>query len=300
MYILQNQLCNLFVLILSVKTVFWWSHTHLQRYNNASIPTSVQATFPYIFAVSQYLQVHITQLTTVNNIELWNGLISSCTAWSIWSGGLYHLRRGGEAIPERLLQWNHRGSWIWRSSQRWVCLPYNTWNCSPPPPRSMGIQPSPASHQGKTGILFLYQIVLLTVLFLWNYSFEKFNDIYLTISSFLLYQKTKKVSKVEVGTRSTDASMDEWLEVRIFFSCSIFRVCFFFVVTEVCVCLPSGNSFGQDIVWEIKEQEELRKSAVFRDSAFSVLKEFTSFKVESWGTLGFINVTFLFFCSCIL
>ncbi|KAG5547775.1 hypothetical protein RHGRI_013459 [Rhododendron griersonianum] len=31
-------------------------------------------------------------------------------------------------------------------------------------------------------------------------------------------QKTKRATKVEVGTKTTDASMDEWLQVCFFFS----------------------------------------------------------------------------------
>ena len=177
-----------------------------------------------------------THPTTKHIFEKNNSnLTPSCTAWSIWSGGLCHLRRGREAIPECLLQWNHWGCWIWRSSQRWVCLPYHTWDCSPPPPRSMGIQPSSASHQGKTPSSMLFPTtcfehfkLCVFNLILWNFIWQ--------IS--LCFQKTKKVSKVEVGTRSTDASMDEWLEVCIsLFLSLIFRVCFLFVGIEVCVLL---------------------------------------------------------------
>lgn len=35
----------------------------LQSFYNASVPVSVQATFPYTFAVSKFLQVSILKLT---------------------------------------------------------------------------------------------------------------------------------------------------------------------------------------------------------------------------------------------
>ncbi|KAJ4907004.1 hypothetical protein Rs2_10662 [Raphanus sativus] len=65
-----------------------------------------------------------------------------------------------------------------------------------------------------------------------------------------LSKRTKKVSKVEVGTRSTDASLDEWLEVRI----SLFLF-LGFVSSSLglkCVCCCAFREFGKDI---IKEQE---------------------------------------------
>lgn len=229
---------------------------YLQRFNNASIPTSLQATFPYIFAVSQYLQVRISHnrqdiilfhsenTIVVEKTPERSDLAWCCTAWSIWSGGLYHLWRGRKAIPECLLQWNHRGSWIWRSSQRRICFPYNTRNRSPPPPRSMGIQPSSASHQGKPLDLF-FRFIICAV----KHSFDKL----------LFYQKTKKVSKVEVGTRSTDASLDEWLEVRFSLFYSSSSSLWLNNLIDPCVIISSGDYFGQDIVWEIEEQEELKE-----------------------------------------
>jgi len=48
------------------------------------------------------------------------------------------------------------------------------------------------------------------------------------------------------------------------------------------VFLSSGNYFGQDIVWENKEQEELKESCFAPSScyrlSFGVLKEFPSLK----------------------
>lgn len=96
---------------------------------------------------------------------------------------------------------------------------------------------------GESVFLITLGIALLLLLGLWAYSqvqrltkvfipiscFEHFKlcvfyspyfvKFYLTIS--LFYQKTKKVSKVEVGTRSVDASLDEWLEVSNSLSLSL-------------------------------------------------------------------------------
>ncbi|CAN6979773.1 unnamed protein product [Brassica rapa subsp. trilocularis] len=120
----------------------------MMRYNNASIPTSVQATFPYIFAVSQYLQPGAFDLVgyIIYDVEgkpfqsvFYNGTIEV-----VESGGLL---------------------------------------------------------SGESVFLITLGIALLLLLGLWAYSQVQ-----------RLTKKTKKVSKVEVGTRSTDASMDEWLE----------------------------------------------------------------------------------------
>ncbi|KAL1208208.1 Translocon-associated protein subunit alpha [Cardamine amara subsp. amara] len=116
------------------------------RFNNASIPTSLQATFPYIFAVSQYLQPGAFDLVgyIIYDVEgkpfqsvFYNGTIEV-----VESGGLL---------------------------------------------------------SGESVFLLTLGIALLLLLGLWAYSQVQ-----------RLTKKTKKVSKVEVGTRSTDA--DEWLE----------------------------------------------------------------------------------------
>ncbi|KAH0929554.1 hypothetical protein HID58_015281 [Brassica napus] len=120
----------------------------LQRYNNASIPTSVQATFPYVFAVSQYLQPGAFDLVgyVIYDVEgkPYQSVFYNGTIEVVESGGLL---------------------------------------------------------SGESVFLITLGIALLLLLGLWAYSQVQ-----------RLTKKTKKVSKVEVGTRSTDASMDEWLE----------------------------------------------------------------------------------------
>ncbi|KAL0670110.1 hypothetical protein Bca4012_032814 [Brassica carinata] len=118
------------------------------RYNNASIPTSVQATFPYVFAVSQYLQPGAFDLVgyVIYDVEgkPYQSVFYNGTIEVVESGGLL---------------------------------------------------------SGESVFLITLGIALLLLLGLWAYSQVQ-----------RLTKKTKKVSKVEVGTRSTDASMDEWLE----------------------------------------------------------------------------------------
>ncbi|CAG7866641.1 unnamed protein product [Brassica rapa] len=120
----------------------------MMRYNNASIPTSVQATFPYIFAVSQYLQPGAFDLVgyIIYDVEgkPYQSVFYNGTIEVVESGGLL---------------------------------------------------------SGESVFLITLGIALLLLLGLWAYSQVQ-----------RLTKKTKKVSKVEVGTRSTDASMDEWLE----------------------------------------------------------------------------------------
>lgn len=45
----------------------------------------------------------------------------------------------------------------------------------------------------------------------------------------LYMQKTKKVAKVEIGTKTVDASMDEWLQVCIFLAISPKKAFFFLI-----------------------------------------------------------------------
>ncbi|KAG2259347.1 hypothetical protein Bca52824_078641 [Brassica carinata] len=120
----------------------------MMRYNNASIPTSVQATFPYIFAVSQYLQPGAFDLVgyIIYDVEgkPYQSVFYNGTIEVVESGGLL---------------------------------------------------------SGESVFLITLGIALLLLLGLWAYSQVQ-----------RLTKKTKKVSKVEVGTRSTDASLDEWLE----------------------------------------------------------------------------------------
>ncbi|EOA27737.1 hypothetical protein CARUB_v10023890mg [Capsella rubella] len=118
------------------------------RFNNASIPTSLQATFPYIFAVSQYLQPGAFDLVgyVIYDVEgkPYQSVFYNGTIEVVESGGLL---------------------------------------------------------SGESVFLITLGIGLLLLLGLWAYSQVQ-----------RLTKKTKKVSKVEVGTRSTDASLDEWLE----------------------------------------------------------------------------------------
>ncbi|CAH2061637.1 unnamed protein product, partial [Thlaspi arvense] len=118
------------------------------RFNNASIPTSLQATFSYIFAVSQYLQPGAFDLVgyIIYDVEgkAYQSVFYNGTIEVVESGGLL---------------------------------------------------------SGESVFLLTLGIALLLLLGLWAYSQVQ-----------RLTKKTKKVSKVEVGTRSTDASLDEWLE----------------------------------------------------------------------------------------
>ncbi|CAN8283747.1 unnamed protein product [Cochlearia groenlandica] len=118
------------------------------RFNNASIPTSLQASFSYIFAVSQYLQPGAFDLVgyIIYDVEgkPYQSVFYNGTIEVVESGGLV---------------------------------------------------------SGESVFLITLGIALLSFLGLWAYSQVQ-----------RLTKKTKKVSKVEVGTRSTDASLDEWLE----------------------------------------------------------------------------------------
>ncbi|CAN8314576.1 unnamed protein product [Cochlearia groenlandica] len=120
----------------------------MMRFNNASIPTSLQATFPYIFAVSQYLQPGAFDLVgyVIYDVEgkPYQSVFYNGTIEVVESGGLL---------------------------------------------------------SGESVFLITLGLALLILFGLWAYSQVQ-----------RLTKKTKKVSKVEVGTRSTDASLDEWLE----------------------------------------------------------------------------------------
>ncbi|KFK41725.1 hypothetical protein AALP_AA2G164800 [Arabis alpina] len=118
------------------------------RFNNASIPTSLQASFSYIFAVSQYLQPGAFDLVGYIIYDVQGKPFQSV----FYNGTIEVVESGG------LLS-------------------------------------------GESVFLITLGIALLLLLGLWAYSQVQ-----------RLTKKTKKVSKVEVGTRSTDASLDEWLE----------------------------------------------------------------------------------------
>ncbi|XP_010429010.1 PREDICTED: translocon-associated protein subunit alpha [Camelina sativa] len=118
------------------------------RFNNASIPTSRQASFSYIFAVSQYLQPGAFDLVGYIIYD-----VEGKPFQSVFYNGTIEVVESGGLIS------------------------------------------------GESVFLITLGIGLLLLLGLWAYSQVQ-----------RLTKKTKKVSKVEVGTRSTDASLDEWLE----------------------------------------------------------------------------------------
>ncbi|ESQ46007.1 hypothetical protein EUTSA_v10000294mg [Eutrema salsugineum] len=120
----------------------------MMRFNNASIPTSLQATFPYIFAVSQYLQPGAFDLVGYIIYD-----VEGKAHQSVFYNGTIEVVESGGLLS------------------------------------------------GESVFLITLGIALLLLLGLWAYSQVQ-----------RLTKKTKKVSKVEVGTRSTDASLDEWLE----------------------------------------------------------------------------------------
>lgn len=117
-------------------------------FNNASVPTSVQATFPYIFAVSKFLQAGTFDLVGTIIYEVdeqpYQSVFYNGTIEVVESGGLF---------------------------------------------------------SGESVFLVTLGSALLILLGLWVYSQVQ-----------RLTKKTKKTAKVEVGTRGTDASLDEWLE----------------------------------------------------------------------------------------
>lgn len=123
-----------------------------QAFNNASVPTSAQATFPYIFAVSKYLQP--------GNFDLVGSIIYEIDQHpyqsTFYNGTIEVVEAGGFLSIESVF-------------------------------------------------LVTLGIALIVLLGLWIHGQVK-----------QLSKKTKKAPKVEVGTRSTDASMDEWLQGTAF------------------------------------------------------------------------------------
>lgn len=61
-----------------------------QAFNNASVPASVQATFPYIFAVSKFLQVYIYIYHDCYRLPLFIGRFLEIIMWSVYCS-LEHL-----------------------------------------------------------------------------------------------------------------------------------------------------------------------------------------------------------------
>ncbi|GKV32695.1 hypothetical protein SLEP1_g41282 [Rubroshorea leprosula] len=119
-----------------------------QGFNNASVPASAQATFPYIFAVSKYLQPGTFDLVGTIVYEIDQYPFQS----TFYNGTIEVVESGGFLSVESVF-------------------------------------------------LVTLGLALLFLLGLWLHGqFQRIS------------KKNKKAPKVEVGTRSTDASMDEWLQ----------------------------------------------------------------------------------------
>ncbi|XP_021900472.1 translocon-associated protein subunit alpha-like [Carica papaya] len=119
-----------------------------QGFNNASVPASAQATFPYIFGVSKYLQPGTFDLVGTIVYEIDEHPYQSV----FYNGTIEVVESGGFLSVESVF-------------------------------------------------LVTLGVALLVLLGLWIHGqLQRFT------------KKTKKAPKVEVGTATTDASMDEWLE----------------------------------------------------------------------------------------
>ncbi|GLT60120.1 hypothetical protein SLA2020_329010 [Shorea laevis] len=119
-----------------------------QVFNNASVPASAQATFPYVFAVSKYLQPGTFDLVGTIVYEIDQNPFQS----TFYNGTIEVVESGGFLSIESVF-------------------------------------------------LVTLGLALLFLLGLWLHGqFQRIS------------KKNKKAPKVEVGTRSTDASMDEWLQ----------------------------------------------------------------------------------------
>ncbi|GFZ00591.1 translocon-associated protein (TRAP), alpha subunit [Actinidia rufa] len=119
-----------------------------QAFNNASVPPSAQATFPYIFAVSKFLQAGTFDLVGTIVYE-----IDQFPYQSTFYNGTFEVTEAGGPLSV------------------------------------------------ESVFLFCLGISLLGLLGLWIRGQIQH-----------LSKKTKRAPKVEVGTKTTDASMDEWLQ----------------------------------------------------------------------------------------
>ncbi|KAA3462857.1 translocon-associated protein subunit alpha-like isoform X1 [Gossypium australe] len=128
-----------------------------QVFDNASVPPSTQATFPYIFAVSKFLQPGTFDLVGTVVYEINQSPYQS----TFYNGTIEVVEAGGFVNVESVF-------------------------------------------------LVTLGISLLVLLGLWIHGQFK-----------RISQKTKAAPKVEVGTGTTDASMDEWLQVMGFTYASI-------------------------------------------------------------------------------
>ncbi|KAF8405374.1 hypothetical protein HHK36_010278 [Tetracentron sinense] len=120
----------------------------VQVFNNASVPASAQASFPYIFAVSKYLQAGEFDLVGTITYEIDQHPYQS----TFYNGTIEVVEAGGFLSIESVF-------------------------------------------------LVTLGIALLGLFGLWIYGQIQ-----------QLSKKTKRAPKVEVGTGTTDASMDEWLQ----------------------------------------------------------------------------------------
>ncbi|CAO2813813.1 unnamed protein product [Amaranthus hypochondriacus] len=119
-----------------------------QVFNNASVPPSAQATFPYVFAVSKYLQPGSFDLVGSIVYEIDKTPYQS----TFYNGTIEVVEASGFLTIE-------------------------------------------------TVFLVMLAIALVAALGLWLHGqLQRFS------------KKSKKAPKVEVGTRSTDSSLDEWLQ----------------------------------------------------------------------------------------
>ncbi|KAK9064449.1 hypothetical protein SSX86_015831 [Deinandra increscens subsp. villosa] len=117
-------------------------------FNNASVPSSVQATFPYVFAVSKFLQPGTFDLVGTITYEIDQQPYQN----TFYNGTIEVTEAGGLVSVE-------------------------------------------------TVFLVSLGLALLVLFGLWVRTQLQF-----------ISKKTKKITKVEVGTRTVDSSMDEWLQ----------------------------------------------------------------------------------------
>ncbi|GAB2291980.1 hypothetical protein Dimus_026228 [Dionaea muscipula] len=125
-----------------------WAASPVQVFNNASVPPSAQATFPYVFAVSKYLQAGTFDLVGIILYEIDQQPYQS----TFYNGTVEVIEPSGFLSIE-------------------------------------------------TVFLVMLGLALLVALALWIQGQVQ-----------NLSKKSKRAPKVEVGTRLTDASMDEWLQ----------------------------------------------------------------------------------------
>ncbi|KAG9442570.1 hypothetical protein H6P81_018424 [Aristolochia fimbriata] len=120
----------------------------LQEFYNASVPVSAQASFPYIFAVSKFLQPGSFDLVAMIFYE-----VDQQPYQSVFYNGTIEVVESGGFLS------------------------------------------------GESVFLIALGVALLVFLGLWVYGQLQ-----------QLTKKTKRTTKVEVGTATTDSSLDEWLQ----------------------------------------------------------------------------------------